>query len=89
MYKANDYQLTSTFKDQQGNEIALPTVDAKTYHIHEAYTTKARLIPGYSLVAAPKNQIGAFGTSDVTVNYVYKKMLLSNLLLQRNQLFLQ
>ncbi|EPE9052593.1 MucBP domain-containing protein, partial [Listeria monocytogenes] len=38
-----------------------------------AYTTKARLIPGYSLVAAPKNQIGAFGTSDVTVNYVYKK----------------
>ncbi|EHD5075784.1 hypothetical protein JQ517_002082 [Listeria monocytogenes] len=73
VYKANDYQLTSTFKDQQGNEIALPTVDAKTYHIHDAYTTKARLIPGYSLVAAPKNQIGAFGTSDVTVNYVYKK----------------
>ncbi|EAD5953880.1 hypothetical protein D4B05_06110 [Listeria monocytogenes] len=73
VYKANDYQLTSTFKDQQGNEIALPTVDAKTYHIHEAYTTKARLIPGYSLVAAPKNQIGAFGTSDVTVNYVYKE----------------
>lgn len=73
VYKANDYQLTSTFKDQQGNEIALPTVDAKTYHIHEAYTTKARLIPGYSLVATPKNQIGAFGTSDVTVNYVYKK----------------
>lgn len=73
VYKANGYQLTSTFKDQQGNEIALPTVDAKTYHIHDAYTTKARLIPGYSLVAAPKNQIGAFGTSDVTVNYVYKK----------------
>ncbi|MBC2111495.1 hypothetical protein HCA82_10525 [Listeria innocua] len=73
VYKANDYQLTSTFKDQQGNEIALPTVDAKTYHIHDAYTTKARLIPGYILVAAPKNQIGAFGTSDVTVNYVYKK----------------
>lgn len=73
VYKANDYQLTSTFKDQQGNEIALPTVDAKTYHIHDAYTTKARLIPGYSLVAATKNQIGAFGTSDVTVNYVYKK----------------
>ncbi|EAD2145293.1 MucBP domain-containing protein [Listeria monocytogenes] len=73
VYKANDYQLTSTFKDQQGNEIALPTVDAKTYHIHDAYTTKAHLIPGYSLVAAPKNQIGAFGTSDVTVNYVYKK----------------
>ncbi|PDE04218.1 hypothetical protein AWK58_09635 [Listeria monocytogenes] len=73
VYKANDYQLTSTFKDQQGNEIALPTVDAKTYHIHDAYTTKARLIPGYSLVAAPTNQIGAFGTSDVTVNYVYKK----------------
>ncbi|EAK9405601.1 MucBP domain-containing protein [Listeria monocytogenes] len=73
VYKANDYQLTSTFKDQQGNEIALPTVDAKTYHIHDAYTTKARLIPGYSLVAAPTNQIGAFGTSDVTVNYVYKR----------------
>ncbi|EKG8154258.1 MucBP domain-containing protein [Listeria monocytogenes] len=73
VYKANGYQLTSTFKDQQGNEIALPTVDAKIYHIHDAYTTKARLIPGYSLVAAPKNQIGAFGTSDVTVNYVYKK----------------
>lgn len=73
VYKANDYQLTSTFKDQQGNEIALPTVDAKTYHIHDAYTTKARLIPGYSLVAAPTNQIGAFGTSDVIVNYVYKK----------------
>lgn len=73
VYKANDYQLTSTFKDQQGNEIALPTVDAKTYHIHDAYTTKARLITGYSLVAAPTNQIGAFGTSDVTVNYVYKK----------------
>ncbi|TYV90345.1 MucBP domain-containing protein [Listeria monocytogenes] len=73
VYKANDYQLTSTFKDQQGNEIALPTVDAKTYHIHDAYTTKARLIPGYSLVAAPTNQIGTFGTSDVTVNYVYKK----------------
>ncbi|EBF5175454.1 hypothetical protein FH018_13670 [Listeria monocytogenes] len=73
VYKANDYQLTSTFKDQQGNEIALPTVDAKTYHIHDAYTTKARLIPGYSLVATPTNQIGAFGTSDVTVNYVYKK----------------
>lgn len=73
VYKANDYQLTSTFKDQQGNEVALPTVDAKAYHIQDTYTTKARLIPGYSLVAAPKNQIGAFGTSDVTVNYVYKK----------------
>ncbi|EAE8347308.1 hypothetical protein BOQ23_10310 [Listeria monocytogenes] len=73
VYKVNDYQLTSTFKDQQGNEIALPTVDAKTYHIQDAYTTKARLIPGYSLVATPKNQIGAFGTSDVTVNYEYKK----------------
>ncbi|MBA5770644.1 MucBP domain-containing protein, partial [Escherichia coli] len=38
----------------------------------DGYTTSDIAIPGYTLVAAPTNQTGTFGASDVTVNYVYK-----------------
>ncbi|EAF3538486.1 hypothetical protein CS416_13650, partial [Listeria monocytogenes] len=72
VYQAVAYKLTSTYKDQQGNDLALPKVDSKTYHIQDGYTTSDIAIPGYTLVAAPTNQTGTFGASDVTVNYVYK-----------------
>ncbi|MEN1219302.1 MucBP domain-containing protein, partial [Listeria monocytogenes] len=72
VYQAVAYKLTSTYKDQQGNDLALPKVDTKTYHIQDGYTTSDIAIPGYTLVAAPTNQTGTFGASDVTVNYVYK-----------------
>ncbi|WP_181020432.1 MucBP domain-containing protein, partial [Listeria monocytogenes] len=58
--------------DQQGNDLALPKVDSKTYHIQDGYTTSDIAIPGYTLVAAPTNQTGTFGAANVTVNYVYK-----------------
>ncbi|EKP0389365.1 MucBP domain-containing protein [Listeria innocua] len=72
VYQANAYQLTSTFKDQQGKTIAPDAVDTKTYHINDSYTTKAKTIPGYTLVETPANEKGVFGASDETVNYVYK-----------------
>lgn len=73
VYSANDYKLTSTFKDAQGQELKAPVVDTKDYHIQDNYTTTAATIPGYSLVATPANQNGTFGAGNVTVNYVYKK----------------
>ncbi|EHL6428912.1 MucBP domain-containing protein, partial [Listeria monocytogenes] len=72
VYQAVAYKLTSTYKDQQGNDLALPKVDSKTYHIHDGYTASDLTIPGYTLVAAPTNQTGTFGASDVSVNFVYK-----------------
>ncbi|EAC9570902.1 hypothetical protein LJ69_11035, partial [Listeria monocytogenes] len=51
VYSANDYKLTSTFKDAQGQELKAPVVDTKDYHIQDNYTTTAATIPGYSLVA--------------------------------------
>ncbi|HHS3209703.1 TPA: MucBP domain-containing protein, partial [Listeria monocytogenes] len=73
VYKANDYKLTSTFKDANGQELKAPVVDTKDYHIQDNYTTTAATIPGYSLVSTPANQNGTFGAGNVTVNYVYKK----------------
>lgn len=73
VYSANDYKLTSTFKDAQGQELKAPVVDTKDYHIQDNYTTTAATIPGYSLVSTPANQNGTFGAGNVTVNYVYKK----------------
>lgn len=58
VYSANDYKLTSTFKDAQGQELKAPVVDTKDYHIQDNYTTTAATIPGYSLVATPANQNG-------------------------------
>ncbi|HAA6296432.1 TPA_asm: hypothetical protein GGB46_14880 [Listeria monocytogenes] len=72
VYQAVAYKLTSTYKNQQGNDLALPKVDTKTYHIHDGYTASDLTIPGYTLVAAPTNQTGTFGASDVSVNFVYK-----------------
>ncbi len=72
MYQADDYTLTSTYKDANGKELKAPVVDSKTYHTKDNYSTSAATIPGYTLVAAPANQTGTFNTSNVTVNYVYK-----------------
>lgn len=49
MYQTNDYTLTATFKDAQGNELKATEVDAQKYHIHDTYTSKAAVIPGYTL----------------------------------------
>lgn len=72
VYKANDYTLTSTYKDAQGKELKTPVIDSQKYHINDTYTTTGATIPGYTLVAAPANQSGTFGAANVTVNYVYK-----------------
>ncbi|WP_367301437.1 hypothetical protein, partial [Listeria monocytogenes] len=32
------------------------------------YSTKKVTIPGYSLIAIPRNQNGFFGTNNITVN---------------------
>ncbi|HHT6778919.1 TPA: MucBP domain-containing protein, partial [Listeria monocytogenes] len=32
VYKADDYTLTSTYKDANGKELKAPVVDSKTYH---------------------------------------------------------
>ncbi len=72
VYSANDYKLTSTFKDAQGQELKAPVIDAKTYHIQDTYKTTVAVIPGYTLVATPKNDQGTFGANNVTVNYVYQ-----------------
>ncbi|MBC8930300.1 MucBP domain-containing protein, partial [Escherichia coli] len=72
VYKANDYTLTTTYKDVNGKELQAPKVDAKTYHIQDTYKTTAAVIPGYTLVATPKNDQGTFGANNVTVNYVYQ-----------------
>ncbi|PCX74975.1 hypothetical protein A4Q73_14115, partial [Listeria monocytogenes] len=45
VYSANDYKLTSTFKDAQGQELKAPVVDTKDYHIQDNYTTTAATIP--------------------------------------------
>lgn len=74
VYKAIDYKLTSTFKDENGKELSTPISDTKKYKINDAYTTSEASIPGYTLVSAPTNQIGTFGAGDVTVEYVYRKI---------------
>lgn len=47
-------------------------VDATTYHYQDTYTTTAAVFPGYTLVATPTNATGTFGSSNITVHYVYQ-----------------
>ncbi|PLS38374.1 hypothetical protein CYV26_06510, partial [Carnobacterium maltaromaticum] len=72
VYKANDYKLISTFKDENGKELLKPVIDKKTYTINEPYKTSEVMIPGYKLVSDPTNQTGTFGAGDV---FVHKKDL--------------
>ncbi|EAE0846713.1 LPXTG cell wall anchor domain-containing protein [Listeria monocytogenes] len=73
IYKANNYQLTSTFKDENGKELSASLLDKNKYNINDMYSTKKVTIPGYSLIAIPTNQSGLFSANNITVNYVYRK----------------
>ncbi|WP_149808147.1 MucBP domain-containing protein, partial [Listeria monocytogenes] len=72
VYTAEDYTLTSTYKDAQGKELKAPVVDSKKYHIQDNYSTSAAAIPGYTLVATPANATRTYHTRDVTVNQAIK-----------------
>ncbi|WP_149807074.1 MucBP domain-containing protein, partial [Listeria monocytogenes] len=71
VYKANEYSLTTTFKNVQGTELK-PAIVKKGVIIKDGYATSGVTFPGYTLVATPSNKKGPFGASNVTVNYVYK-----------------
>ncbi|ESV55553.1 mucus-binding protein [Streptococcus agalactiae LMG 14747] len=71
-YTPNAVQLTVKYVDEDGNELAL--TETSTVKVGDDYTTFAKVIDGYYLVAVPDNQNGKVGAEGTTVIYVYNKI---------------
>lgn len=60
------------YQDEQGHELA-PTLTL-TGNLGQPYTTKPVAITDYVLKKAPANATGTYGSSPITVTYVYTKL---------------
>lgn len=62
--------VTVHYQTLVGQQLAADQI--LTGHPGEAYTTTAASVPGYTLIATPTNATGAFGNTDMSVNYYYE-----------------
>ncbi|MGM8213776.1 MucBP domain-containing protein [Virgibacillus sp. W0430] len=58
------------YVDEEGNEIASP--EFHTGNVGDSYMTQTKEIDGYTLKETPTNASGTFGSTRITVTYVYK-----------------
>jgi len=65
------------YVDENGNEIASSIT--KTGEVGTSYTTTAKTINGYTLKTTPSNASGQYKDGTITVTYVYKKVVVSNI----------
>ena len=62
------------YKDTDGNKLGS---DGVTGEVGTAYTTKAKDFSKYKLVTTPDNASGVFTTDDITVTYIYEKLVVT------------
>ena len=65
------------YVDEDGNQIASQTT--KTGEVGTSYTTTAKTISGYTLKTTPLNANGTYKNGTITVTYVFKKRVVSNI----------
>ena len=69
VYDLKEASVVADYIDENGNEIADSITQETKYF--DAYTTEAKNIKGYELVAVPKNAAGKIEADETVVTYVY------------------
>ena len=82
-YKRDDAgDITANYYDTHGNRIETTEVLPGANKLGLPYTTPQKNIRYYDLVAVPNNANGVFGTSDITVDYIYKRQDAGNVIIR-------
>ena len=82
-YKRDDAgDITANYYDTHGNRIETTEVLPGANKLGLPYTTTQKNIRYYDLVAVPNNANGVFGTSDITVDYIYKRQDAGNVIIR-------
>ena len=82
-YKRDDAgDITANYYDTHGNRIEATEVLPGANKLGLPYTTPQKNIRYYDLVAVPNNANGVFGTSDITVDYIYKRQDAGNVIIR-------
>ena len=80
-YKRDDAgDITANYYDTHGNRIETTEVLPGANKLGLPYTTPQKNIRYYDLVAVPNNANGVYGTSDITVDYIYKRQDAGNVI---------
>lgn len=69
IYRLKDTTVTAIYVDEEDNPLADEVTN--TYKVDAEYTTQAKEIPGYQLIATPTNANGTATEEPITVKYVY------------------
>lgn len=82
-YKRDDAgDITVNYYDTHGNRIENTEVLPGANKLGLPYTTPQKNIRYYDLVAVPNNANGVYGTSDITVDYIYKRQDAGNVIIR-------
>ena len=82
-YKRDDAgDITANYYDTHGNRIETTEVLPGANKLGLPYTTPQKNIRYYDLVVVPNNANGVFGTSDITVDYIYKRQDAGNIIIR-------
>lgn len=82
-YKRDDAgDITANYYDTHGNRIETTEVLPGANKLGLPYTTPQKNIRYYDLVAVPNNANGVYGTSDITVDYIYKRQDAGNVIIR-------
>ena len=82
-YKRDDAgDITVNYYDTHGNRIETTEVLPGANKLGLPYTTQQKNIRYYDLVAVPNNANGVYKTSDITVNYIYKRQDAGNVIIR-------
>lgn len=82
-YKRDDAgDITANYYDTHGNRIENTEVLPGANKLGLPYTTPQKNIRYYDLVVVPNNANGVYGTSDITVDYIYKRQDAGNIIIR-------
>ena len=82
-YRRDDAgDITANYYDTHGNRIESTELLPGANKLGLPYTTPQKNIRYYDLVAVPNNANGVYGTSDITVDYIYKRQDAGNIIIR-------
>ena len=82
-YKRDDAgDITANYYDTHGNRIETTEVLPGANKLGLPYTTTQKNIRYYDLVVVPNNANGVYKTSDITVDYIYKRQDAGNIIIR-------
>ena len=82
-YRRDDAgDITVNYYDTHGNRIETTEVLPGANKLGLLYTTPQKNIRYYDLVVVPNNANGVYGTSDITVDYIYKRQDAGNIIIR-------